>query len=247
MDVYASTPHALVSEVLQRMPLTSRRAIQGVGCRLLLYRLARTLGLTGWVRHQGAYRQVGGAPASEGQRRGRAGRWRLAVRGLLVMFIVRVPPSAQTVRPVVYVVPIGGIIDLGLAPFVQRVLDEAAAAAAAAVILEINTFGGRVEAAVLIRDALLQARVRTVVFINKRTISTAALFSLAGEKIAMAAGGTICAATPVAVGQANVPAQPEEEKTVSYMRKEFRSTAEARKRPPLLAEAMVDADVDIPG
>jgi membrane-bound serine protease (ClpP class) len=31
------------------------------------------------------------------------------------------------------------------------------------------------------------------------------------------------------------------------MRKEFRATAEARKRPPLLAEAMVDADVEIPG
>jgi membrane-bound serine protease (ClpP class) len=38
-----------------------------------------------------------------------------------------------------------------------------------------------------------------------------------------------------------------EEKTVSYVRKEFRSTAEARKRPLLIAEAMVDADVEIPG
>jgi membrane-bound serine protease (ClpP class) len=36
------------------------------------------------------------------------------------------------------------------------------------------------------------------------------------------------------------------EKTVSYMRKEFRATAEHRGRPPLLAEAMVDADVAIP-
>jgi membrane-bound ClpP family serine protease len=63
----------------------------------------------------------------------------------------------------------------------------------------------------------------------------------------MAKVGTIGAATPVAMGQPGVPAQPEEEKTVSYMRKEFRSTAEARKRPPLLAEAMVDTHVDIPG
>jgi membrane-bound serine protease (ClpP class) len=38
-----------------------------------------------------------------------------------------------------------------------------------------------------------------------------------------------------------------EEKTVSYVRKEFRATAESRKRPPLIAEAMVDADVEIPG
>ncbi|MGZ8486141.1 MAG: NfeD family protein [Candidatus Binatia bacterium] len=31
------------------------------------------------------------------------------------------------------------------------------------------------------------------------------------------------------------------------MRKEFRATAESRKKPPLIAEAMVDSDVEIPG
>lgn len=150
-------------------------------------------------------------------------------------------------KPVVYVAPIEGIIDLGLAPFVKRVISEAADAGAAAVILEINTFGGRVDAAVLIRDALLNARVRTVAFVNKRAISAGALISLAAEKIVMADGGTIGAATPVQLGQPGAPAQPVEEKTVSYVRKEFRSTAEARKRPPLIAEAMVDPDVEIPG
>jgi membrane-bound serine protease (ClpP class) len=149
--------------------------------------------------------------------------------------------------PVVYVAPVEGIIDLGLAPFVQRVLDEAERENAAAVVLEINTFGGRVDAAVLIRDALLNAKVPTVAFINRRAISAGALISLAAEKIAMAGGGTIGAATPVQVGQPGAPAQPVEEKTVSYVRKEFRATAESRKRPPLIAEAMVDADVEIPG
>lgn len=149
--------------------------------------------------------------------------------------------------PVVYVAPIEGIIDLGLAPYVQRVLNEATDAGAAAVIFEINTFGGRVDAAVLIRDALLNARVRTVAFVNKRAISAGALISLAAEKIVMADGGTIGAATPVQMGQPGAPAQPVEEKTVSYVRKEFSATAETRKRPPLIAEAMVDADVEIPG
>ena len=149
--------------------------------------------------------------------------------------------------PVVYVAPIEGMIDLGLAPFVQRVLNEATQEGAAAVIIEINTFGGRVDAAVLIRDALLNARVPTVAFINKRAISAGALISLAAEKIAIANGGTIGAATPVQMGQPGAPAQPVEEKTVSYVRKEFRATAEARKRPPRIAEAMVDADVEIAG
>jgi membrane-bound serine protease (ClpP class) len=158
-----------------------------------------------------------------------------------------VPASAADTPRIVYVAPIEGIIDLGLAPFVQRVLDEAAAAGAAAVILEINTFGGRVDAAVQIRDALLRARVPTVAFVNQRAISAGALISLAAEKLVMAGGGTIGAATPVKMGQPGAAAQPVEEKSVSYVRKEFRATAESRKRPPLLAEAMVDADVEIRG
>lgn len=139
------------------------------------------------------------------------------------------------------------MIDLGLAPFVERVLTEAAEAGAGAVVFEINTFGGRVDAAVLIRDALLNSPVRTVAFIDKRAISAGALISLATKEIVMAGGATIGAATPVQMGQPGEPAQPVEEKTVSYMRKEFRSTAESRGRPPLIAEAMVDPDVEIPG
>jgi len=158
------------------------------------------------------------------------------------------PAFAQDKPPaIVYVAPVEGIIDLGLAPFVQRVLDEATAAGAAAVILEINTFGGRVDAAVQIRDALLNARIRTVAFVNKRAISAGALISLAAETIVMSGGGTLGAATPVQGGAPGADALPVSEKSVSYVRKEFRATAESRKRPPLIAEAMVDADVAIRG
>jgi membrane-bound serine protease (ClpP class) len=52
---------------------------------------------------------------------------------------------------------------------------------------------------------------------------------------------------PVQGGGPGATPQPVEEKTVSYLRKEFSATAEARGRPARLAEAMVDADVEIPG
>jgi membrane-bound serine protease (ClpP class) len=187
------------------------------------------------------------APATRRRGRDRAAHRRGFSVGLLAMLALWPTQPASAARPVVYVAPVEGMIDLGLAPFVRRVLDEAASAGAAAVVLEINTFGGRVDAAVLIRDALLGSRVRTVAFVNKRAISAGALISLAAERIVMADGGTIGAATPVELGAPGAPAQPVAEKTVSYMRKEFRATAESRKRPPLLAEAMVDADVEIPG
>lgn len=150
---------------------------------------------------------------------------------------------AQAARPVVYVMPIDGMIDLGLAPFLTRTIREAQQAGAAAVLLDINTFGGRVDAAVAMRDALVNAPVRTIAFVNPRAISAGALIALATETIVMAGGGTIGAATPVVSG-GNQP-QVADEKSVSYVRKEFGATAERRGRPPQFAEAMVDADVQI--
>lgn len=178
-------------------------------------------------------------------RRGNRGLSAAIVVGLLCLLSPPLLPAQN--KPVVYVAPIEGIIDLGLAPFVRRVLDEAEKAGAAAVILKVNTFGGRVDAAVVIRDALLRAKVKTVAFIDKRAISAGALISLACHVIAVAEGGTIGAATPVQLGGQGGGTRPTDEKTVSYVRKEFRSTAEFRKRPPLIAEAMVDPDVAIPG
>jgi membrane-bound serine protease (ClpP class) len=166
---------------------------------------------------------------------------------LLPALLLLQPTGARSAAPLVYTARIDGIVDLGLAPFIDRVLKEAAAANASVVVVEINTFGGRVDGAVLIRDALLRSPVPTIAFVNKRAISAGALIALAAEKIAMADGATIGAATPVQMGQPGAATQPVDEKTVSYMRKEFRATAETRKRPPLLAEAMVDADVEIPG
>jgi len=149
--------------------------------------------------------------------------------------------------PRVIVIPIAGTIDMGLAPFVKRALAEAEETKADALILDINTFGGRVDAAVVIRDALLASPVRTIAFVNRRAISAGALISLAAKEIVMTEGATIGAATPVQMSPTGGEASPVEEKTVSYVRKEFRATAESRGRPLAIAEAMVDRDVEIPG
>src|SRR5688572_24747858 len=154
--------------------------------------------------------------------------------------------AAQPSTPIVYVISIEGMIDLGLAPFLARTLREAEEAGAAAVLLDINTFGGRVDAAVAMRDALLHSPVRTIAFINQRAISAGALIALACNTVIMTTGGTIGAAAPV-VGGGSGETQPADEKSVSYVRSEFRATAETRSRPAAIAEAMVDADVEIAG
>ncbi len=171
----------------------------------------------------------------------------ILLSGMCWGLFINDPPLSMAQSPsIVYVVPVKGVIDMGLAPFVERVLQEATDAKSQALILDINTFGGRVDAAVIIRDALLTSKIPTVAFINKRAISAGALISLATERIIMAEGATIGAATPVQMGLPGTSANTASEKTISYIRKEFRGTAESRKRPPLLAEAMVDADVVIP-
>lgn len=141
-------------------------------------------------------------------------------------------------------IPLSGTIDLGLSAFVERAL--AAHGDAALVVLDINTLGGRVDAAIKIRDALLNHGVRTVAFVHPRAISAGALIALACDVIAMAPGATIGAAKPIA-GDGSEQSEADEEKMTSYMRAEMRSTAEAKGRRGDIAEAMVDRAVVIEG
>ncbi len=141
------------------------------------------------------------------------------------------------------VIPISGTIDLGLSPFVKRALEQGQGAAV--LILDVDTFGGRVDAAVKIRDAVLATNLPTIAYVNRRAISAGALISLAADHIVFAPGGSMGAATPIQVSGGK--AQAVGEKMVSYMRAEMRATAEANNRDGDLAEAMVDADIEIPG
>ena len=56
-------------------------------------------------------------------------------------------PSEQK-QTLIYWINIEGEIDLGLAPFIKRVVREADEENIQALILQINTFGGRLDAAV---------------------------------------------------------------------------------------------------
>ncbi|MEM8998314.1 MAG: hypothetical protein AAGF23_26255, partial [Acidobacteriota bacterium] len=136
---------------------------------------------------------------------------------------------------------IDGEINLSTSAFVKRLVDEAEAGGAEILFLDLNTFGGRVDAAVAIRDALLDTSMKTVVYINKRAISAGALISYACDTIAISSGGTIGAAMPVSGGGEEIPASVQE-KYLSYFREEMRATAEANGRDPDIAEAMVDSD-----
>ena len=141
-----------------------------------------------------------------------------------------------------YVVNIEGTIDPGLSPYVSRIITEAEANSASALIFKINTFGGRVDAATQIKDAIINSKIQTIAFIDKRAISAGALIALSCNKIAMVPGASIGAATVV-----DQQGQKQSEKYQSYMRSEMRSTAERTGRRADIAEGMVDEKVIIEG
>jgi membrane-bound serine protease (ClpP class) len=156
-----------------------------------------------------------------------------------------VDPSEETtaIREI-FLAKIDDDIDLVESAYIKRLTEQAREAKAGALVLELNTFGGRVDAAVAIRDALIDVSasgVTTYVFINKRAISAGALISLACDKIIMSPGGTIGAATPIQTAPGQEMPEAVEEKYLSYFREEMRSTAESKGRDPEIAEAMVDS------
>jgi len=142
----------------------------------------------------------------------------------------------------VYVAVIENEIDLGLAPYVRRVVSEAERENADAIIFKINTFGGRVDAATQIKDAIISTDILTIAFINNRAISAGSLIALSCNKIAMVPGSSIGATTVV-----DQTGQKQSEKYQSYMRSEMRSTAERNGRRTDIAEGMVDERIVIEG
>lgn len=160
----------------------------------------------------------------------------------IVLFIALLSSQSPANAQNVYVAPITGTIERGIAAFVTRVMADAESEGAAAVIFEIDTPGGALDAALTIRDAILYSDIKTIAFINPRAISAGALISLATNHIVMVDGGTIGAAT--AVDQQGNKAS---EKIISYFRNEMKATAEKTGRSSKLAEGMVDEDVDIEG
>jgi membrane-bound serine protease (ClpP class) len=94
-------------------------------------------------------------------------------------------------------IDVDGEIDLSMSAYVRRGLAEAASRNAPVVVLRINTFGGRVDAATQIRDALFECPVPTVAFVDDRAISAGALIALSCQRVAMVPGATVGAVTPV--------------------------------------------------
>jgi membrane-bound serine protease (ClpP class) len=156
-------------------------------------------------------------------------------------FFIFLLSAASIFSQTIYVANIEGEIDLGMAPYIKRVVHDAEKNSAKAIVFRINTFGGRVDAATQIKDAILNSKVKTIAFVDKRAISAGSLIALSCEKIVMVPGALMGATTVV-----DQEGKKQSEKYQSYMRSEMRATAEKNRRRTDIAQAMVDETVVIP-
>ena len=161
----------------------------------------------------------------------------LIIITLFIIFSLIVLNTYANEKDEVYLVSIKGTIDLGLSSYVQRALEEAVLNKAKAIILEIDTFGGRVDAATQIRDKVMSLNIPSIAYVKNRAWSAGALIALSAEYILIDKSASIGAAEP----------RPADEKNISALRAEFTSTALSRGRSEDIAAAMVDKDVEIKG
>lgn len=159
---------------------------------------------------------------------------------VVVMLATMMNVSAQ--QPKVYYYKIDDNISKPALRLTQKAVKEAEAGKFDYLMLELNTFGGELDAADKIRTLLLNTKVPTVVFINNNAASAGALISIACDSIYMMPGASIGAASVV-----NETGEIMPDKYQSYMRSLMRTTAQHNGRDPNIAQAMVDPDVKIAG
>lgn len=137
----------------------------------------------------------------------------------------------------VYVVPINGEINRATANFVKDAIKDANEKGPRAIIFEINTYGGLVDQAIEIKDAILSTSIPTIAFVNNKAISAGVLITIASEKVVMNTNATIGSAETI----------PNTEKTLSFWRSVLRDTAVYRGRDEQIIQAMADKDIEVEG
>ena len=151
------------------------------------------------------------------------------------------PFTADADEKVVYVVPIEETVEKGLLAFLERAVEEAEEAGAEAIIFDVSTPGGAVDAADGIGKLLTGTDLKTVAFVNKKALSAGAYISLNTDEIYMVPGSTMGAAA-IIDQQGNTAGK----KAESYWFAAMKAAAVESGRDPVYAQAMADESIDLP-
>lgn len=156
-------------------------------------------------------------------------------------------PDPGAAAPVV-VIRIDDLITAGTADYVVEELRRAARDEAAAVVIQLDTPGGLVDATLDILQAVSTSPVPVITWVGPQgsiAASAGSFILVSGHVAAMAPGTTTGAAMPVAVDPAGGAPQPADEKTINFLAGHLRSLARTRGRPPELVERFVTENLTL--
>ena len=173
-------------------------------------------------------------------------RKRLSILVTVFLLIASVTTNARDIihKGDIVVVPLSGEVSPSLLMFLRRAVKAAESSGASAIILEMNTYGGRLDSAEEMTSVLNHATIPTYTFINSNAGSAGALIALATQHIYMAPVSAIGAAAPVLSTGEDLPLT-EREKTVSYWSALIRSSAIKNGHNPDIGEAFISKEKEI--
>ncbi|GIP35836.1 nodulation protein NfeD [Paenibacillus sp. J2TS4] len=174
-------------------------------------------------------------------------RWLIGLLMLLPLLAVLLPypgvsaESKTASSRAVYIIPVHQTIESGLQSFLQRAFKEAHEASAQLIVLDINTLGGEITAAMEIGNMVKDSQIPTVAFVHGDAASAGTFIALNANEIVMAPGSVIGAASIVDQSGREVT----DAKLVSYWVESMESVAKMRGRDPRIAAGMVDKNIDV--
>ena len=166
----------------------------------------------------------------------------LALTGVLT------PAPAAESDPVVYIIPIRDDIMTPMTYLVRRGVKAAMEAKAEAIVIDMETNGGRIDSTEEIIESLNQFQGRTATYVNRKAFSAGAFIAVATQKIYMAPQSVIGAAAPILMAPGGgVEAMPEtvEAKMTSGVRALVRTSAEKNGYNVEVVEAMIDKSQEL--
>ncbi|MBU8848808.1 MAG: serine protease [Desulfobacterales bacterium] len=144
----------------------------------------------------------------------------------------------------VYIIPISGPVEPGMAAYVKRALEEIKNEKDAVFVFKMDTFGGRVDAALDIVDTISSVpEGKTIAFVEKRAISAGALIALSSNLLFMKENTIIGDCAPIIQTQEGQKMAGEKVQTV--LRAKFRALAKKNNYPVALSESMVTIDMEV--
>ena len=166
----------------------------------------------------------------------------LSLGCLLLLLFSTAVQSAE--KGDIVVIPLKGEVSPAQFFFLRRALKDAEETKAQAVIIDMNTYGGRLDAAQDMAEALSNMSMPTYTYIDNNAGSAGSLISLSTKKIYMAPVSAIGAAAPVTGSGEDIPATMSD-KIMSYWTGYYRSVAASNGYNPDIAEAFMNKEQEV--